>query len=96
MCRIELGSKVKDRVSGLEGIVVCRAEYLYGCVRYDVQVPIGADGKVPEPYFIDEKQLEVLEQPSQYIINEEMKEQIKKKPTHGSRPNPSNRIDPIR
>ena len=94
--RIELGSKAKDRITGIIGIVTCRADYLYGCIRYDLQPQDLKDGKAQEPYFIDEKQLEVLEPPTNYIINEETKREIAKKPTHGPRQNPVNRIDPIR
>jgi len=35
----KLGAKVKDQVTGLEGTVTCRMEWLYGCRRYLVQPP---------------------------------------------------------
>ena len=31
--RIELGQKVRDRITGCTGVVVCRSEWLHGCVR---------------------------------------------------------------
>ncbi|MCK5558785.1 MAG: hypothetical protein KAJ01_10415 [Candidatus Hydrogenedentes bacterium] len=34
---IKLGDKVKDRISGFEGVAIGRAEYLYGCVQILVQ-----------------------------------------------------------
>lgn len=58
---IELGSKVRDEVSGFEGIAFGRSEFLNGCVRIGVQPRIGADGKLPESAWFDEPQLEVIE-----------------------------------
>ena len=56
---INLGDKVKDRISGVVGIVVARTEWLYGCVRCTVQ-PQAKDGKPVDPATIDEPQLVVL------------------------------------
>lgn len=56
---IELGSKVKDIVSGLKGVAVSRIEYLNGCVQYGVKPPVGKDGKDVDCQYIDEGQLEV-------------------------------------
>jgi hypothetical protein len=57
---IELGQKVKCKVTGFEGTVVTRAEYLHGCARLGVQPPVGKDGKVPDEMTVDEPQLEVV------------------------------------
>jgi hypothetical protein len=56
---IKLGYKVRDRVSGFEGIVTARLEYLNGCVQFCVMPKVGKDGKVDGIYF-DSQQLEVL------------------------------------
>lgn len=32
-----MGKLVRDKISGLEGIVVARTEWLYGCIRLNVQ-----------------------------------------------------------
>ena len=55
---IELGCKVKDSVTGLEGIVVGRTHYLNGCIQWGVRPPIDKDGKVVDAFWIDEAQLE--------------------------------------
>ncbi len=34
---VKLGDKVKDAITGFEGIVVGKAEYLNGCISYQVQ-----------------------------------------------------------
>ena len=58
---IALGQQVRDPLTGLEGTVICRSEYLYGCIRILVQ-PKGLtkDGAPKDPTWVDEPQLEVL------------------------------------
>ena len=34
MFKFELGIMAKDRVSGFKGIIMVRAEYLTGCIKY--------------------------------------------------------------
>jgi len=58
---VENGDKVKDRISGFEGVVTGTTIYLNGCVRFIIQPKIDKDGKMPNPEWIDEEQLEVLE-----------------------------------
>lgn len=57
---IELGSKVKDTVTGFVGVAICRVEYLNGCIQYGIKPPVSKDNKVIEPEYIDEGQLEVV------------------------------------
>ena len=58
--RIELGIEVKDKVSGLIGIVTSRTEFLYGCMRLGVTPQEIKDGKPVEESVIDEPQLEIV------------------------------------
>lgn len=60
---IALGSKVKDRITGVEGIVVGRTEWLNGCVRIIIQPQELKDGRPVDPCTIDEPDLIVLEGP---------------------------------
>lgn len=60
MKTILLGQKVKDIVSGLEGIVIIKAEYLHGSTRITVQPPLH-ENKVPEAQYFDEPQLQVID-----------------------------------
>ena len=58
---INLGARVKDTITGFEGIAVSRVEHLYGCVRYSVQpTKLNKDGKPIENEWFDEAGLEVL------------------------------------
>ena len=59
---IELGSKVRDRVTGFTGTATARVEYLNGCVQYCVKPRMSKKGEMPEGQYIDDKQLEVIEE----------------------------------
>jgi hypothetical protein len=56
---IKLGQKVKDLVTGYEGIAVARVEYLNGCVQYCVKPPT-TNNTMPAGEYIDHQQLEVV------------------------------------
>ena len=57
---VQLGMKVKDTVSGLIGIAVCKTVWLNGCERYGIQPPIDKDGKAPDNYYVDSEQIEII------------------------------------
>jgi hypothetical protein len=58
--QIKLGNKVRDIVTGYEGIATAKVEYLNGCVQYCVKPPAGKDGNMPEGAYLDEGQLTVV------------------------------------
>lgn len=58
----KLGDKVKDRVSGFEGIIIAKHDYLYGCTRFSVQPVVDKDGKHPDSMAFDEYQLDIIEE----------------------------------
>lgn len=55
---VVLGTKVKDKITGFEGIAVSRTTYLYGCVRVCVEPQGLHDGKPIESQYFDEQRLE--------------------------------------
>jgi len=57
---IGLGDRVKDTITGFEGITTGRAEYITGCVQFVVVPPI-KDGKLIESEWFDEVRLEFIE-----------------------------------
>lgn len=57
MFKIELGTKVKDSVTGFMGVAIARCEYLNGCLCYEVQPVMTEKGKMPKAIWIDEQQL---------------------------------------
>jgi hypothetical protein len=60
MGTVRLGDRVRDEISGLEGIASARYEYLYGCVRVCVRPEKLKDGKPVESTVFDEAQLRVV------------------------------------
>ena len=58
---VKLSDKVKDTITGFEGIVVARTEWLNGCVRCCIQSQELKDGKILDTVTIDEGQLEIVE-----------------------------------
>lgn len=57
---IELGDKVKEVVTGFEGVVTGRAEYLTGCTQFCVTPPV-KDGAIVDSVWFDETRLRVNE-----------------------------------
>jgi len=58
--RIRLGSKVRDIVTGFEGVALSRVEYMNGCVQICVKPPVDKAGKMQEGLYIDIEQLEII------------------------------------
>jgi len=57
---VKLGDKVRDPISGFEGVIVSTHHYQYGCTRMSVQPPVDKDGKLPEIQSFDEPALELV------------------------------------
>lgn len=55
---MKLGDKMKDKVSGFEGVAIAKTEWLYGCVRVVLQPMADKDGKLPDTQAFDIDQLE--------------------------------------
>ena len=55
-----LGKKAKDKITGFEGIITAKVEYLNGCVQYCIKPKAMIDGKMPAGEYIDEGQIEVI------------------------------------
>lgn len=56
---IELGARVKDRITGFSGVAVSVTHWLYGCTRYGVQSEtLDKDGKPIEAEWFDEQSLD--------------------------------------
>lgn len=60
--QIAKGDRVKDKITGYQGLVVCVADWINGCLRLGVQAEVlDKDGKVYPIEFFDVQQLELLE-----------------------------------
>lgn len=60
MFKHNLGNEVQAKVTKLRGVVTARSENLYGCNRYYIQPPVGDDKKVPDGWWVDEDDIEVV------------------------------------
>lgn len=56
----DLGDRVKDKITGVVGIIVSRTQHLYGCTRYWVQPEAVKDGKPVEGAWYDEPGLSMI------------------------------------
>ena len=58
---MQLGQKARDKVTGFEGTVTGRAEYLTGCTQYCLAPKTLPDGSIRSAEWFDEGRLETLE-----------------------------------
>lgn len=55
MNKIMLGATVRDRITGLTGVVMARTEYLTRCAHVAIlATKVNKEGKIPEWEWIDE------------------------------------------
>ena len=92
--KIQLGDRVRDRISGFEGIVIGVTDWLYQCRRPIVQPATMHDGKPSDAQTFDEPQLEVLERAAFAPQLPDASAPAEK--TGGPRDTPSRRPDPKR
>lgn len=62
---IELGDKVKDILTALEGVAIGKTEWLHGCTTYGIQPQTLQNGKTIDAQWFDEGRLEVIKEPVQ-------------------------------
>ncbi len=58
---LDLGDKVKDRITGFTGIAVGKTDWIYGCTRIGVQPEMDKEGKLQEVQWFDILSLDVVE-----------------------------------
>lgn len=58
---LDLGDKVKDKLTEYAGIVISRTAWVNGCARLGVQSAELKDGKPVDQVVFDENQLELIE-----------------------------------
>ena len=57
---IELGKKAKDEITGFEGTITGRAQYLYGCDQYCIVPPVDKEGKIGKGEWFDEGRVKIV------------------------------------
>ena len=59
--KIILGNKVRDKITGFEGIASAKIEYINGCIQFCVKPKIKEEGIMLDGEYIDIDQLEVID-----------------------------------
>ena len=57
----KLGDRVRDRVTGFEGVITVASKHLFGCTQFAVKSPEVKDGKPIDAQWFDEGGLEIVE-----------------------------------
>lgn len=55
---IEFGVKAKDKISGFQGIVIGKAQYLTGCDQVCLKPSVDKEGKMQDAHWFDEGAIE--------------------------------------
>ena len=67
--KIDLGDRVKDRITGLVGIVTAKSEYMNGCRRFGVGAEKPSkDGTLLKDEWFDEPQLVLIKKSVHPVI----------------------------
>lgn len=54
-----LGKKAKDKVTGFEGVIIGKINYLYGCAQYGIVPPVH-ENKVGDCQWFDEGRVQII------------------------------------
>lgn len=57
---VKLGDKVRDVITGFEGIAIGKSEWLCGCTTYGITPQKLKDGKIIDTEWFDEGRIEVI------------------------------------
>ena len=94
MSTVQLGDRVRDRITGFEGIVIGITDWLYQCRRPIVQpTRLTPEGKTIESQSFDEEQLEIIEA-GVFALKPKAEPAPVAAPTGGPRDTPSRRPTP--
>lgn len=87
---ILLGTKVYDKITGVEGIAVARTEWISGCARITIQPQELKDGKPVETTTVDEPLLGICE--NQPLVSLQKEKEVL---TGGPQESPSQKPSPV-
>ena len=57
----QIGAKLRDKVTGFEGVVIGRAEHISGCDTYGIQCQTLKDSVPQDAKWFDEPRLELVD-----------------------------------
>lgn len=64
---ITLGQRVRDTITGFQGIAIGRTEWLHGCFRIGIESEELNAGKPIDPVWFDEMRVEILAQTNHQV-----------------------------
>jgi hypothetical protein len=59
--KFRLGNKIKDMVSGVEGITTSFVVYMNGCIQWSINRELDKDGKPYETLYYDQQQCQLID-----------------------------------
>lgn len=67
--KFNLGDRLKDKITGFEGIATGRHQWINNCNTYSVRPQTLKDGAPQDPHAFDEPQLDLVEEKAIPITN---------------------------
>jgi hypothetical protein len=55
----KMGKLAKDRITGFQGVIIGRADYLFGCTQYCI-APQAEKNEIKDAHWFDEGRVEVI------------------------------------
>jgi heat shock protein HspQ len=59
--KFDLGDTLKEKVTGVVGVVLGITKYATDCIHYGIQAKIKPDGSIPEWHWFDESRLDKVD-----------------------------------
>lgn len=59
--KFEMGLPARDTITGFQGVITSRTQFINGCNRYGIEPKMDKDGKLPEVHAFDEARIELIE-----------------------------------
>ena len=56
----KLGKKAKDKVTGITGIIIGKANYLFGCAQYAISTQVDKPGETSVTRWFDEGRVKIV------------------------------------
>ena len=82
---IKLGDTVKCLITGFQGIVTSKMEFLNGCIQYSLAPKVGKDNKLQDEICIDSQSLRVVKKGPRHKYDKEEEEEDSHISTGGPR-----------
>lgn len=74
--KLELGMTAKDKITGFQGILVAKTEWLTGCIRWGVEPTSLKDSKPISVEWFDSDRIEVIDKKNYLEISKKTKSPI--------------------